>query len=187
MYLIAGLGNPGKEYEFARHNIGFRVIDRLSKDSGISVSKGLCLAVIGQGQIGKNKVVLAKPQTYMNLSGNSVLELVRWFKVDRDRIIVIHDDLDLDIGRLRIRAKGNSGGHKGIESIIASLGTGEFIRIRIGIGRESIGGDNSKYVLSNFAKEQQESVDNSVVLAAEAAAEVIENGPDTAMNKYNAL
>jgi PTH1 family peptidyl-tRNA hydrolase len=187
MFLIVGLGNPGKQYELSRHNIGFRTIDRLSKDLNIAVSKGQCQAMIGQNAFNGKKIILAKPQTFMNLSGDSVAELVRWFKIDQKHLIVIHDDLDLDVGVLRIRTKGNSGGHNGVESIINRSGTGEFIRIKIGIGREVIGGDNSDYVLSIPPKDQMEILDGSVVTAAEAAAEIVNNGPDAAMNKYNPL
>jgi len=187
MHLIVGLGNPDKEHELTRHNIGFKVIDLLSGKLGIGVSKGQCQAIIGQGSIGGTKVILAKPQTYMNLSGQSVLELVRWFKIEQNRTIIIHDDLDLDVGRILIRAKGNSGGHKGVESVIQSLQTTEFMRIRIGIGRESIGGDNSNYVLSPFTGEQLEGIERAVVLAAEAAVDIVTGGPDIAMNKYNSL
>jgi len=192
MHLIIGLGNPGKQYEMTRHNTGFRVIDRLSKDLGIQVSKGHCQALIGQGEIKSAKVMLAKPQTLMNLSGNSVLELVNWYKIENDRLIVIHDDLDLDTGRIKIMQKGNSAGHKGVESIIAATKTTSFARIRIGIGRpaspagrESLGGDNSNYVLANFAGEQLEAMNTAIILASEAATFIVSDGIEAAMNKYN--
>ncbi|MFH1710611.1 MAG: aminoacyl-tRNA hydrolase [bacterium] len=188
MYLVVGLGNPEKEYEFTRHNIGFRVIDRLSKDLNTTVSKNQCRALIGQGAIGSHKIILAKPQTFMNLSGDSVLELVKWYKIEKDRLIIIYDDLDLDIGKLRIRPKGNSGGHKGVESIIDRLGTTEFVRIRIGIGRPDkiiLKENGSDYVLSNIPKKEQEAIDQAILSAAEAVTKVIGNSVEAAMNEHN--
>lgn len=187
MFLIVGLGNPGKEYELSRHNIGFRVIDRLSKNLDIKVSKGLCQAITGQATVAGHKVILAKPQTFMNLSGDSVLELVRWFKIDTDHLIAIHDDLDLETGKLRIRPKGNSAGHKGVESIISRLGTTEFVHVRIGIGKPAgnLEEDTSKYVLSGVPKEEAEVIDQAILWAAEAAETVVKDGLEAAMNKYN--
>jgi len=185
MYLIVGLGNPGKQYESTRHNIGFRVVDSIAKDLNIRVSKGQCRAIIGQGLIGDKKILLAKPQTFMNLSGESILELFKWYKIEKDHLVIIHDDLDLDLGKVRIRPHGNSGGHKGIESVIEKHGTTEFIRIKIGIGRASLGGDNSEYVLANVPKEQMEPIDEAIVLASEAAKDIVTEGINAAMNKYN--
>lgn len=188
MYLVVGLGNPGKEYELSRHNIGFRVIDRLSKDLNTPVSKGLCRAIIGQAESSSHKIILAKPQTFMNLSGDSVLDLVRWFKIGTDHLIVVNDDLDLNVGQLRIRPKGNSGGHKGVESIISRLGTAEFIRIRIGIGRpdEIIEEKNaSDYVLADIPGKDREAIDQAVLSAAEAVTMIVGSGLEAAMNKYN--
>lgn len=187
MYLIIGLGNPGEQYGSTRHNIGFRFIDRLSKDLSIEISKGQCRALIGQGTLGGHKIILAKPQTFMNLSGDSVRELAQWYKIEHDHVIVAYDDLDLEVGQLRIRSKGNSGGHHGVESIMNCLGTTEFIRIRIGIGRGSIGGDNSGYVLSNIPAKELEAIDQAIVAAAEAVPVIVEQGLSKAMNKYNPL
>lgn len=187
MYLIIGLGNPGKQYGSTRHNIGFRFIDRLSKDLGVDVSKGMCRALIGQGNVGGHKIILAKPQTFMNLSGDSVRELVQWFKIEHSHVIVAYDDLDLEIGQLRIKPKGNAGGHHGVESVISCLGATEFIRIRIGIGRGSVGGDNSDYVLSLIPANELEAIDQAIVAAAEAVPVIVEHGLDAAMNKYNPL
>lgn len=177
-----------------RHNIGYRVIDRLAKDMSSDVSKGQCRAVIGQATFKGHKIILAKPQTFMNLSGESVLELIKWFKVEAAHWIVICDDLDLEVGKLRIRAKGNSGGHKGLESIIGKLGTTEFVRIKIGIGRPalpsggmSIVGDTSNYVLSKVPADHREPIDNAIITASEAATTIIADGLDAAMNKYNSL
>ncbi len=188
MYLVVGLGNPGKEYEFTRHNIGFRVIDRISKDLNTAVSKSQCRTLIGHASSAGHKVILAKPQTFMNLSGDSVSELVKWHKIEKDRIIVIYDDLDLDVGKLRIRPKGNSGGHKGVESIIDRLGTTEFIRVRIGIGRPDkiiLKENGSDYVLSNIPRKEQEAIDQAILSAAEAVAKIIGNSLEAAMNEYN--
>jgi PTH1 family peptidyl-tRNA hydrolase len=188
MYLAVGLGNPGKEYESTRHNIGFMVIDRLSKDLNIAVSKGQCNALIGQGTIGGHKVILAKPQTFMNLSGGSVLELMNWYKIFPSRLILIYDDLDLDVGQIRIRPKGNSGGHKGVNSVIDRLGTTEFARVRIGIGKpdQIIEGEiGSDYVLSKIPKSEQEAIAKSILSAAEAVPLIITEGLEAAMNKYN--
>jgi len=188
MYLVVGLGNPGKEYELTRHNIGFRVIDRISKDLNISVSKSQCQALIGQGTIGDHKMILAKPQTFMNLSGNSVSELVNWFKIELKHLVVVYDDLDLDAGQLRIRPKGNSGGHKGVASVIDRLGTVEFARVRIGIGKpdQLIEGENgSDYVLSKIPRGEQEAIGQAILSAAESVPLIVREGVEAAMNKYN--
>ena len=188
MYLVVGLGNPGKEYELTRHNIGFRAIDRLSKDMNIAVSGGQCNALIGQGNIDGHKMILAKPQTFMNLSGGSVLELMNWYKIETSHLILIYDDLDLDAGQLRIRPKGNSGGHKGVESVIDRIQTTDFARVRIGIGKpdQIIEGENgSDYVLSRIPKSEQEAVDKALLSAAEAVPLIITEGLEAAMNKYN--
>jgi len=187
MYLVVGLGNPGKEYESARHNIGFRVIDRISGDLKIKISKGQCQAIIGIGENAGHRIILAKPQTFMNLSGDSVSDLVKWYKIEKDHLIVVYDDLDLDIGTLRIRPKGNSGGHKGVESIISRLGTTEFIRIRIGIGKPSgnLEEDTSAYVLSKVPKEESEAIDQAILSAAEAVPLIMKESLEAAMNKYN--
>ena len=188
MYLAVGLGNPGKEYESTRHNIGFRVIDRLSKDLQIPVSKGQCNALIGQGAIAGHKIILAKPQTFMNLSGISIAELMSWYKIEASHLVLIYDDLDLDIGQLRIKPKGKSGGHKGVESIIDRLKTTEFARVRIGIGKpdQLIEGEKgSDYVLSKVPKNEQETIDKACLSAAEAVPLIITEGLEAAMNKYN--
>lgn len=185
MYLIVGLGNPGKVYENTRHNIGFRVIDDIARSLKIAISKSQCKALIGQGTNNNTKVILAKPQTFMNLSGESVLELKNWYKIEQNKIIVIHDDLDLDPGVIKIRTKGTSGGHNGIESLIKSLGTSEFTRIKVGIGRDNAGGDNAKYVLDKFPKSDLPIIEEAISIASEAVLSVIKDGPDAAMNKYN--
>ncbi len=185
MFLIVGLGNPGREYENTRHNIGFRVIDRLSKDLGIDLSKSRCSAATGQLQWEGHKLILAKPETFMNLSGDSVAELVRWFKIEAGHLIVVHDDLDIEPGSLKVRQNGNSAGHHGVESIIKALGSPDLIRIRVGIGRGSLAGDNSQYVLSQVPDGEQEIIDSAVVSAAEAALSIVRDGVAAAMNRFN--
>ncbi len=187
MFLVVGLGNPGKQYELSRHNIGFRVIDRLSKDLNIPVSKSQSQALIGQGTLDGHKIFLAKPQTFMNLSGDSVQELAKWYKIDAGHLIVIYDDLDLEVGQIRIRLKGNSGGHKGVESIISGIGTTEFQRIRIGIGTptRNVEEDASDYVLAKIPAKESDTIDQAILAAAEAVPVIIKSGPEEAMNKYN--
>jgi len=185
MRLIVGLGNPGKKYENTRHNVGFKAIDRLSRDLDIPVLKEKCGALIGEGMIGNSKVMLAKPQMFMNLSGTSVASLIHWFKLDPAKMMLIYDDLDLDVGQLRIRSKGNSGGHKGVESVITALKTSELSRIRIGIGRPSVESEGIDYVLANIPGSEQEAVDSAIVKAAESASMIISDGIEEAMNRYN--
>jgi PTH1 family peptidyl-tRNA hydrolase len=190
MYLVVGLGNPGRQYELTRHNIGYRVIDRILKDLNIDHPKSQCQADIHQGMIGSHKIILAKPQTFMNLSGDSVIELVKWFKIEKDHLIVISDDLDLEKGQLRVRPKGNSGGHKGLESIISRFGNSEFIRVRIGIGRPAgnlAQADTSDYVLENIPSNEIEVIDGAILSASEAVQTIINEGLEAAMNKFNPL
>ena len=166
MYVVVGLGNPGKQYENTRHNVGFNVIDILAKEYDISVTKIKHKALIGEGRIGSEKVLLVKPQTYMNLSGETLIDIYKYYKVDLDNIIVIYDDIDLDVGKLRIRKKGSAGTHNGMRSIIKCLGSNEFPRVRVGISKPKNGQDLADFVLSRFSKEDekslQESFENSV-------------------------
>jgi peptidyl-tRNA hydrolase, PTH1 family len=185
MYLIVGLGNPGQRYEDTRHNIGFKVIDRLARDLSVDISKNHCQAVIGQTIYEGHKLILAKPQTFMNLSGNSVAELVQWYKIDKKHIIVIHDDLDIDSGRLKIKEKGNSAGHNGVESIIQKLASPDFIRIRIGIGRRSLGEDNASYVLEEFHPAEHAVIAGTIAASADAVLKIVKGGVEAAMNEFN--
>ncbi len=185
MKVIVGLGNPGAEYATTRHNVGFMVIDRLVSDLDAAVKKKMFRALVGRGQIGDEKVVLAKPQTYMNLSGEAVGALLNWYKLAATDLIVIYDDLDLPLGKLRIRPKGGPGGHKGIQSIIRVLGTENFPRIRIGIGRPSWSGFEADYVLGRFASEEAEEIKEALDLAAKAVHCIVLEGVDRAMNIYN--
>jgi PTH1 family peptidyl-tRNA hydrolase len=185
MYLVIGLGNPGPEYENTRHNLGFKVVDELAARLGIKTLKEKHHSFIGEAKIGDHKVILAQPQTFMNDSGPAVRGLLQWYKLDIKDLIVIYDDVDLEVGQLRIREKGNAGGHHGVESVIASLGATEFARVRIGIGRESMTGDVSDYVLQRIPPAQREALDAAIISAAEAVEEIIKNGLAKAMNQFN--
>ena len=185
MYLIAGLGNPGKQYENTRHNAGFMALDALADQLGTSIEEKKHKALCGKGLIGGEKVILLKPQTFMNLSGESIRAAADFYKVDPDHIIVIYDDISLEPGQLRIRKKGSAGGHNGIKSIIAHLGTQEFPRIKVGVGAKPDRMDLADYVLGHFPAAERKVMDESVRQAAEAAVTVLTEGPDAAMNRYN--
>ena len=185
MYLIAGLGNPTREYEKTRHNVGFEAIDILADKAGTTVTEKKHKALYGKGYIGGQKVILAKPQTYMNLSGESIREIADFYKIEPENIIILCDDINLSEGQLRIRLKGSAGGHNGLKNIISHLGTQEFPRIRIGVGEKPRGMDLSDYVLGRFPKEQQAVMEEAYRDAAEAACMMIEDGADAAMNHYN--
>ena len=186
MFLIVGLGNPTKQYEKTRHNIGFDVMDALAYKYNISISENKHKALCGKGVIEGMKVVLAKPQTYMNLSGESVRELVDYYKIDPEsELIVIYDDINLAPGRLRIREKGSAGGHNGIKNIISHLGTQVFPRIRIGVGEKPKGWDLADYVLGRFAKDEEPVIREALDNAAEACGIIVDDEIRTAMNKFN--
>lgn len=185
MYIIVGLGNPGKKYEHTRHNVGFDVIDRFAEKHDIKVDRLKHKALIGEGRIAGEKVVLIKPQTYMNLSGESLISAVNFYKPDMDKVVVVYDDIDIDIGHIRIRKKGSAGSHNGMKSIISNLSTQDFPRFRVGVGRPESGRDLADFVLSRVSKTEEgkmmESIDNTV-----SALEVmIESDLDLAMNRYN--
>lgn len=183
MKLIIGLGNPGRSYANDRHNIGFRCLGHFARKHGISIRQRKLRAKLGTGEIDGNMVVLAKPQTFMNLSGRSVGPLVDWFGVSLDDVLVIYDDLDLPLGRVRIRERGSSAGHKGVESIIASLASDEFPRIRVGIGRPE--GNVVSYVLKGFTAEERETVSQVMATVCEAIYCILNEGIVVAMNRYN--
>ena len=185
MYVVVGLGNPGKQYENTRHNVGFNVIDILAKEYDISVTKIKHKALIGEGRIGSEKVLLVKPQTYMNLSGETLIDIYKYYKVDLDNIIVIYDDIDLDVGKLRIRKKGSAGTHNGMRSIIKCLGSNEFPRVRVGISKPKNGQDLADFVLSRFSKEDEKSLQESFENSVAAVDCAIRNDLDLAMNRYN--
>lgn len=186
MYLIAGLGNPGREYVGTRHNIGFEVIDALCAKYDIKLNKEKFRAVFGDGRIGGERVIVAKPVTYMNLSGESIREIADWYKIDNGHIIIIYDDISLPVGKLRIREKGSAGGHNGIKNIIYQLGTEVFPRIKVGTGMpQNPEYDIKDYVLGHFTKEETEVLIKSAVRAVYAVEEIISAGAKSAMNKYN--
>lgn len=184
MYVIAGLGNPGKQYEKTRHNMGFLVIDSLAEKCGINVNKLKHRALTGTGRIGGEKVLLVKPQTYMNLSGESLREIVNYYDVDVHNLIVIYDDLDLEIGSLRIRKKGSAGSHNGMKSVIYQLVSDDFPRIRIGIGSAD-SRDWKDFVTGRISSEEENELRKTVDKAADAVISIIEEGIDKAMNKFN--
>lgn len=186
MYIIAGLGNPGREYARTRHNVGFEAVDALAGKYGIDVTTGKFKALIGKGLIEGQRVLLVKPLTYMNLSGESLREAADFFKVDvASELIVIHDDISLPPGQLRIRAKGSAGGHNGLKSIIAQLGTQEFLRIKVGVGEKPADGDLVNHVLGRFPKEERVLMDEVIARAASAAVCLMTEGLEKAMNEYN--
>ena len=185
MYIIVGLGNPGREYAGTRHNIGFDVITRLSDDYNIPLDFKKHKAVCGKGYIEGQKVILAQPQTYMNLSGESVRELIDYYKIEEDELIIIYDDINLEPGKLRIRAKGSAGGHNGMKSIISHLGTDAFPRIRIGVGEKPKGYDLADYVLGRFKPEELPLMREAVGNAAKAAELIMQESVEAAMNRFN--
>lgn len=186
MYLIAGLGNPGKQYERTRHNMGFDTVDELVDRHRIPGSGIQHKAMYGKGMIAGEKVILAKPLTYMNLSGDSVREFINYYKIDPEtELIVIYDDIDLEPGQLRIRKKGSAGGHNGIKDIIRRLGTEKFIRIRVGVGAKPKDWDLADFVLGHFSDSDRKLVDEGIRDAAEAVELILSEGVDAAMNKYN--
>ena len=186
MNLIIGLGNPGKAYANNRHNIGFRCVNHLSKAHGVPLNQRQCRSRIGTGTIANTKVVLAKPQTFVNLSGNAVTLLVQRFQIPLSNLVIIYDDLDIPLGNVRIRQRGSSGGHKGMQSIIDCLGSQNFPRIRVGIGRpENDSGDTRAYVLSDFSPAENTVVEKAIARVAEAILCLLAEGITTAMNKYN--
>lgn len=186
MFIIVGLGNPGKEYEGTRHNAGFDVIDRLADQYHISVEERKHRAFCGKGVIGGQKVVLVKPQTYMNLSGESVRSIVDYYKIDEEsELLVIFDDISLDVGQIRIRKKGSAGGHNGIKNIIAQLGTTEFQRIKVGVGEKPKHYDLADYVLGHFSKGEREIMEEGYERAVKAAELIVVGAIEEAMNEYN--
>jgi len=177
--LIVGLGNPGVEYQFTPHNLGFLTIDRIASERGVEVRSRQCRALTGRTRIGEAEVLLAKPETFMNLSGLSVLDLMARYELRPESdLIVIYDELDLPMGTIRIRQRGSSAGHNGMKSIIGALGTEEFLRVRLGIAPE-------KRILKPFRKRQLKAVDGVLDCAAEAVQVILTEGPEAAMNRFN--
>ncbi|HEY0367270.1 MAG TPA: aminoacyl-tRNA hydrolase [Pyrinomonadaceae bacterium] len=185
--LIVGLGNPGKEYESTRHNLGFMLIDRLARDEGISVNRRECSSLVGRGEIEGTRTKLVKPQTFMNLSGPAVACLLA--KVESDaplrQLVVISDDLALPLGQIRVRERGSAGGHNGLKSIIASIGTNEFIRLRIGIQPEHPISDSKRFVLDTFSRSERPIVEETIEQSAKAIRTIIRDGALKAMSEFN--
>ncbi len=194
-WLIAGLGNPGRNYQKTRHNVGFMAIDELGANHGIALNRSMFKNLYGRGLISGGKVVLAKPMDYMNRSGPPVYQLSRYFDIKAENILIIHDDMDIDIGRIKIKVKGGHGGHKGVRSIIDALGKNEFTRIRIGIGRpeasvDARGGNDddpavTDYVLGQLSKQERHCYESVFDAVRKAVETILEKGTAAAMNSYN--
>ena len=188
MYIVVGLGNPEKKYFGTRHNAGFHAIDYISQQYNINVTKLKCKSLIGDGKIDGERVILVEPQTYMNLSGEAILELVKWYKVEKSDIIIVYDDIALPLGKIRVREKGSDGGHNGIKSVIYSLKTDEFPRIKIGIGSpENSDYEIIDYVLGKFAKDEQKIVFEAIKTVSDIVTDIVKNGVPFTMNRYNGI
>jgi PTH1 family peptidyl-tRNA hydrolase len=186
MFLIVGLGNPDRRYEKTRHNVGFDTVDALAARYGISIKEKRHRALCGTGVIEGTRVLLAKPQTYMNLSGESVADIVNFYKIDpEEEMIVIFDDISLAPGNIRVRKKGSAGGHNGIKNIISCIGTQNFMRIKVGVGEKPAGWDLAAYVLSRFPEDDRAAVDQAIKDAGEAAVLMMQGETDKAMNEFN--
>ena len=185
MRIIVGLGNPGKEYERTRHNIGFMALDKLAEIMDININKHKFNGAVGEGMYAGEKILLVKPQTFMNLSGNCVQEIVSFYKVNPEDIIVIYDDIDIEFGQIRIRPNGSPGTHNGMRNITERLQTQNFPRIRVGAGKPKDGQQLYEFVLSQFDEEEIEIMQNSIKNAADAVIEIIKNGLLKAMNQFN--
>jgi PTH1 family peptidyl-tRNA hydrolase len=185
MKLIVGLGNPGLQYAATRHNIGFEAIDSIAEAHGIPIERNKFKALIGEGTIKGEKVILMKPQTYMNLSGEALRKCMDWNKLTKEDIVVIYDDVALEVGQLRLRKTGSAGGHNGIKSIISHLGSQDFMRVKVGVGEKPPGWDLANYVLGRFTEAEMKLICpklNDVVKAIEV---LVDQGIDKAMNEYN--
>lgn len=187
MYIIAGLGNPGSEYVWTRHNVGFEVINKLAYDHNIDVNKSKFKALIGEGSICNEKVLLMKPLTYMNLSGESIREAVSFYKVPLENVIISCDDINLPIDYIRIRTKGSAGGQNGLKNIIYQLGSEDFVRVRVGVGSKPDGWDMKNYVLSKFLKEENDAIISGITKATDAIESILKNrgNTDEAMQMFN--
>lgn len=183
MYIIAGLGNPGSKYENTRHNMGFKAIDAMASEFGIDMNRAKFKGLIGEGRIGSEKVILLKPQTYMNLSGQSVREIMNFYKIPEENLIVIYDDFDLPIGSIRVRKSGGPGTHNGMKSVVQELGSRKFPRVRVGIG--SSDGSTIQFVIGKVGKDEQQILNEAAEAAASAAADIIRIGIENAMNIHN--
>lgn len=185
MYLIVGLGNPESDYSKTRHNMGFNVINKLATQYTIDINKSKFKGLYGTGIIEGEKVILLKPQTFMNLSGESVIEVMNFYKIEPSELIVIYDDFDTDSGLIRIRKNGSAGSHNGMKSVINCINTDKFCRVRVGIGRPQDNTDMITYVIGHVPEEEMKILDEGTTLAKDAIIEIIKNGTESAMNKFN--
>ncbi len=185
MYIIAGLGNPGSEYKWTRHNVGFEVISKLAFDYNIDMGKSKYKAIIGDGRINGKKVLLVKPLTYMNLSGESIIQIMNFYKEETQNLIVVCDDINLPVGNIRIRKKGSDGGQKGLRSIIEVLGSEDFPRVRVGVGSKPAGWDLKNFVLSRFTEEENDGIIKGITDAGDSVVSIVEGKILDAMNMYN--
>lgn len=185
MFLIVGLGNPEEEYSNTRHNMGFDTINKLANEYNIKINKNKFKGLCGSGIIENEKVILLKPQTYMNLSGESIKEAMAFYKIKSENIIVIYDDIDIEPGIIKIRKKGGTGGHNGMKSVISEIDTQNFPRIRIGIGKPENKGQLIEYVIGKIPQTDKDILEKATILGKEAILEIIKNGVDIAMNKFN--
>lgn len=185
MYLIVGLGNPEEEYDKTRHNMGFNTINKIAKEYNIEINKKKFDGLCGEGIIENEKVILLKPQTYMNLSGKSIIQVINFYKIDFENICVIYDDIDVKPGEIKIRKKGSAGSHNGMKSVIEELKSEEFTRIRVGIGTPEFKNDMINYVIGHVPEEEQKALDEGTTKAKNAMIEILKNGIDIAMNKFN--
>ena len=185
MYLIVGLGNPEEEYSNTRHNMGFNTINKLAKQYNIEINKSKFKSLYGNGIIEKEKVILLKPQTYMNLSGTDIKEVMDFYKINKEELIIIYDDIDIEPGIIKIRKKGGPGTHNGMKSVVNEIKTQDFTRVRVGIGMPSNKSDLINYVIGKISKDDIEKLEDGTTKAKDALIEIIKNGVDTAMNKFN--
>ena len=187
MYIVVGLGNPGNEYARTRHNVGFDVIDVIGEKQNIRLTKNAMHGLIGEGFAGGEKLVLVKPQTFMNLSGQCVTELVSWYKPEMDHLMVVYDDIDLPLGKLRMREKGSAGTHNGMRSVIGLLGRQDFPRLRVGVGKKPEGWELADWVLSHSQTEEDRKTQfNAFLRAADVVEDWVKNGLESAMRMANA-
>jgi PTH1 family peptidyl-tRNA hydrolase len=185
LWIIVGLGNPGLRYRSSRHNVGFRILDRLARASNIGLSQRRAKAVVGEGEVDGHRVVLAKPRTFMNRSGDAVTYLMDRFRAKPQQILIVYDEMDLPPGRIRIRPGGSAAGHNGLKSIIGAVSTQQFPRLRVGIGKPGLGQDDISFVLGSFPIDENKLVTEATERAVEAALCVVHEGVDQAMNRYN--
>lgn len=185
MFLIIGLGNPGKKYQKNRHNIGFMILDQLARQHKTKINKVKYKSLYGKGLIGKEKVIFAKPHTYMNLSGEAVVQFLKWHRISPENMIVIYDDMDLPLGKIRLRPNGRAGGHNGLKSIIDTIKTLDFPRLRIGIGKPTNKIPAEKYVLTNFKKVEAETIGDAIINACRVIDLALNKNLEKAMNEFN--